>query len=561
MDDYSGSLSVEYKINNNNQTNNVTYTVDFLSPNINGAGSSVFSDSLKVANMTSDAKAVSFTSPFGQGANILIMKVSSTDQLIQNLPLSVLKLVNVGELVSLERAGKLTVTNCYAKENEQSECDFNVLNNGSYPTTYSFEINSNLVTSVDSTGLINPGETATGKIIISAKLADVGTQNLTLKLKHSDSVLDSKKIIVNISARDLVNKVDLKINGLNRYILQGDSLTINFNVNNTGDFDENARIVYSVNGEDEVFYGGLFTLKKGQVISRTIDLSGEILGLSGDIGFEISVYNEEMQKIGGIASGVAISELEYAPLVSWNKGIIRIEAGNYSENQLTARNNGNTEDTYIISILSDFASLTKTISLQPGEFENIIVPVVSTKDSTGTYSISASICSSFSTECANANYTLIVYELPTYGNAAVESLNTSLNVEKGQAAIFEILVSNNNGDTREYTINVADFDGEVRVSPESNYILSGKSENFLVYLLPTEAQTQTVEYQVLESNVVIKSENLTLSYGSNFLTGFVTIGSTSNIVVSILGLGLLSALVVFGVKAFNQSKNELKYWK
>jgi hypothetical protein len=24
---------------------------------------------------------------------------------------------------------------------------------------------------------------------------------------------------------------------------------------------------------------------------------------------------------------------------------------------------------------------------------------------------------------------------------------------------------------------------------------------------------------------------------------------------------LLSALVVFGVKAFNQSKNELKYWK
>lgn len=562
MDDYSGSLSVEYKINNNNQTNNVTYSVDFLSPKMSGAGSSIFSDSLMVANMTSDAKAISFTSPFGQGANVLIMKVTSTDQLIQNLPLSILRLVSVGETVSLERAGKLTMANCYAKENDESECEFSVLNNGSYPTVYSFEVVSSLTNSVEfSTGVINPGQTVTGKVIVSAKLADIGTQSLTLKLKHSDLVLDSKQITVSVSARDLINKVDLKINGLNRYILQGDSVTVSFNINNTGDFDEKVRLVYSVNGEQDIFLGGLFTLKKGQTVSRSVDLSGNLIGLSGNVGFEISLYNEEMQKIGSIASGLVISELEYAPLTSWNKGVIRIEAGNHSENQLTVRNNGNTLDTYVISVANNFASLTQTVSLQPGESQSINVPVVSEANSKGQYQIEATVCSSFSTECSSANYTLIVYELPTYGNAAVEALNTTLSVEAGQAAIFEILVSNNNGDAREYTITVPGFSGEVRVSPESKYILSGKNEKFLVYLLPNETKTQTVEYQVLESNVAIKSENLTLSYGSNFLTGFVTIGSASNIVVSIMGIGLLSALIVFGVRAFNQSKTELKYWK
>ncbi|MFA5333283.1 MAG: hypothetical protein WC376_02200 [Candidatus Nanoarchaeia archaeon] len=561
MDDYAGSLSIEYKINNNNQTNNITYAVDFFSPKMSGAGGSVFSDSLMVANMTSGAKAVSFTSPFGQGANILIMKVSSTDQAVQRLPLSILRIVNAGESVSLERAGKLTMANCYAKENDESECEFSVLNNGSYPTTYSFEVVSSLTNSVSSTGLINPGETSTGKVTVSAKLADIGTQSLTLKLKHSDSVLDSKQITVSVSARDLVNKVDLRINGLNRYILQGDSLTVSFTINNTGDFDENLRVVYSVNGEEDTFVGGLFTLKKGQIASRTIDLSGQISELSGNVGFEISLYNEEMQKVGSIASGLVISELEYAPLASWNKGVVRIEAGNHSENQLTVRNNGNTEDTYIVSVVSNFASLTKTVSLQPGESENINVPVVSEADSKGTYQISATACSSFSTECSSVNYTLIVYELPTYGDATVEALNTSLSLEKGQAAIFEILVSNNNGDAREYTIIVPGFNGEVRVSPESKYILSGKSEKFLVYLLANETKTQTVECQVLESNVIINTENLTLSYGSSFLTGFVSIGSASNIIVSIMGLGLLSALIVFGIRAFNQSKTELKYWK
>ncbi|MFA5303266.1 MAG: hypothetical protein WC393_01885 [Candidatus Nanoarchaeia archaeon] len=561
MDDYAGSLSIEYKINNNNQTNNITYAVDFFSPKISGAGGSIFSDTLMVANMSSNAKAVSFTSPFGQGANILIMKVSSTDQAVQRLPLSILRIVNAGESVSLDRAGKLTMANCYAKENDESECEFSVLNNGSYPTTYSFEVVSSLSTTVESTGLINPGQTATGKIIVSAKLADVGTQSLTLKLKHSDLVLDSKQITVSVSARDLVNKVDLRINGLNRYILQGDSLTVSFTINNTGDFDENLRVVYSVNGEEDTFLGGLFTLKKGQIASRTLDLSGQLSGLSGNVGFEISVYNEEMQKVGSIASGLVISELEYAPLASWNKGVVRIEAGNHSENQLTVRNNGNTEDTYIVTVASDFASLTKTVSLQPGESENINVPVVSGADSKGTYHISATACSSFSTECSSVNYTLIVYELPTYGDATVEALNTSLSLEKGQAAIFEILVSNNNGDAREYTIVVPGFNGEVRVSPESKYILSGKSEKFLVYLLPNETKTQTAECQVLESNVVINTENLTLSYGSSFLTGFVSIGSASNIIVSIMGLGLLSALIVFGIRAFNQSKTELKYWK
>jgi hypothetical protein len=561
MDDYAGSLSVEYKIYNNNQTNNVTYTVDFLSPKMSGAGGAVFSDSLMVANMTSDAKAVSFTSPFGQGANILIMKVSSTDQVIQKLPLSILTLVSAGDLVSLERAGKLTIANCYAKENDESECEFSVLNNGSYPTTYSFEVISSLTTSVGSTGLINPGETFSDKILVSAKLEDIGTQSLTLNLKHSNVILDSKIVTVSVSARDLVDKFDLKINGLNRYILQGDSLTVNFDIENTGDFEEPIRIVYSVNGGEDFAYGGLFTIKKGQVISRSIPLTGHLIGLTGNIPLEIRLVNEEFNTVNSIVTGIVINDLEYAPLILWNKGVIRIESKNHSENQIIVRNNGNTQDTYIVRVASEFASLTHTVSLQPGESESINVPVVSGEDSKGTYKISASVCSSFSTECSSTNYTLIVYELPTFGNAAIQALNTSVKLNKGEAAIFEIVVANNNGNAREYTITVPEFDGEVRVSPESKYILSGNSEKFLVYLLANNTLTQITEYQVLESDVVIKSENLTLSYGSNFLTGFVTIGSTSNIIVSILGLGLLSALIVFGVKAFNQSKMELKYWK
>ncbi|MDD4353539.1 MAG: hypothetical protein PHN56_03715 [Candidatus Nanoarchaeia archaeon] len=561
LKEIAGSLSVQYKIENNNQTNNVTYTVDFYSPKMSGAGSSVFQDNLEVANMTSGAEAVAFTSPFIQGANILIMKVSSTDQAIQILPLSILKIVMSGQALSQDVSGKLTMTNCIAKENDQSVCEFSVLNDGAYPTTYSYELISSLTANVESTGLINPGQSVTGRVIVNAKLANIGTQNLTLKLKHSDSVLDSKQITVAVSARDKINKIDMRINGLNRYILQGDSLIVNFALNNTGDFDENVRIVYSVNGETKMYYGGLFTLKKGQTVSKTIDLSGQIADLNGNVAFEIIAENEEMQVIGSIASGIVISELEYAPVALWNKGVIRIEAGNHSDNYLTVRNNGNTEDTYIVIVANNFASLTKTVSLLPGESENIKVPVLSEVGEKGQYQISATACSSFSEACSSANYTLIVYELPTYGNAAVTALNTSLKLEAEQAAIFEILIENNNGDAREYEIIVLGFNGEVRVSPESKYILSGKSEKFLVYLLPNETKTQTIEYQVMESNVAIKSENLTLSYGSNFMTGFVTIGSASNVIVSILGLALLSALIVFGVKAFNQSKTELKYWK
>jgi hypothetical protein len=570
LEEYAGLLSTGYKIDNKNETQNITYTVSFKNPNINSEGSALYPSQLFVQNKTSNSTAIRFPSPFSQGANVLIARVNSaieesTGNAVesQKLPLSVLELVSSGEAVSLDRAGKLAMSNCAAKENDASVCEFSVLNNGSYPSIYSFEIISSIANaSVEFTaGVINPGESALGKVIVSAKLAELGTQSLTLKLKHSDSVLDSKQITVAVSARDKIHKIDLRIFGLNRYVLQGDSVNVSFTLNNTGDFDENIRVIYSVNGGTEMFLGGLFTLKKGQTVSRNIDLTGLISGLSSNAGFEISAENEDAEVIGSISSGLAISELSYAPIVSWNKAVVRIEAGNYSYNHLTVRNNGNTPDTYIIIVGGDFSTLKETVSLQAGESKTIQVPVVSEINSKGTYQVSASACSSFSTECSIANYSLIVYELPVYGNAAVQALNTSLNLEKGQAGIFEILVTNNNGDAREYKIDVTGFGGEVRISPESKLLLSGKSEKFLIYLLPDEVKTQTAQYQVLESNVAIKTENLTISYGSSFLTGFVTAGSASNVIVSIMGLGLLSALIVFGIRAFNQSKTELKYWK
>jgi hypothetical protein len=188
----------------------------------------------------------------------------------------------------------------------------------------------------------------------------------------------------------------------------------------------------------------------------------------------------------------------------------------------------------------------------------VTVKVVA-KESAGVYPITATACSSFSTECDSSDYNFIIYELPTFGNAEV-SVNDTLKLEDGEAGIFEIVVQNNNGDSRTYSINLTGFNGEARVSPEAKTILSGESEKFLVYLLPAAAESQDAKYKVLENNVIIKEGNLSLSYGTGLLTGFVTAGS-AGIAASVLGLALMAGLIVFGVRAFKQSKTELKYWK
>ena len=563
LSEYAGSVYAEYKVENNNATNNITYTVDFFIPTMAGTGSATVTDSIFVQNMTYNATAVSFTSNFKEGANIFVARVTSTDQAVPKLPVSVLRLLSSGTLGTISVFGNLTINPaCDAKENSQTYCEFSVSNNGTYPASYTVEVVSTINNSVSfSSSLVNPGQTIYGNITLSAKAQDLGQKTLTLNLKNSGLVIDSKQVTIYVSDRDKINKLDLKIIGLNRNLIQGDGLSVTYKLNNTGDFDESVRIVYIVNEGAEYYSGGSFTLKKGQTITRTIDLTNNIRGLTGTVNFEIKAVNDDTETLASIYSGVNVASQTHEPAASWNYEVVRMEKGNVSANYLTVQNNGNVEDMFRVIVNSNFAVHTQIVTLSPGDYATLAIPVVSGSSAKGIYSVGANVCSEISDACDSANFSVIIYELPVFGNAVVKATNTSATLESGQAGIFEIAVKNNNAETREYKVVIGGFNGEVKVSPESKYVLSGLEEKFWIYLMPAEEKTQSVEYKVLESNVVIKTENLTLSYDSSMLTGFLTIGTASNVAVSILGLALLSGLIVLGVRAFNQSKMELKYWK
>ncbi len=486
----------------------------------------------------------------------IIVRASSATPGI-NSPQSKLFLIKSG-LTELDYLGELTISDCSIKEASESYCEYTVENTGVYPAIYTLDLGGAFANAASQTLVVNPGNSATGKITITAVESELGDNAMEILLKASGITVDQKTINVNVLPRDLVDKAEIRLNGLNRYILEGEETKVSFTINNTGDFDENARIVYSVNNGQDIYLGGLFQLKVGQSITRIIDLTGFIKDLTGAVGFEIMAVSENGTILGAISSSFIISELEYAPIVSWNKAVVRVESGMDSENTLTIRNNGNVEDTYMIRVDSEYSRHYETVSLSPGEYKTLTVKVVA-KENKGTYPITATACSSFSTECDSTDYNFIIYELPTFGNAEI-SVNDTLKLEADEAGIFEIVVQNNNGDSRTYSLNITGFSGEARVSPEAKTILSGESEKFLVYLMPTAAESQDVKYKVLENNVLIKEGNLSLSYGTGFLTGFVTAGSAS-IAASVLGLALMAGLIVFGVRAFKQSKTELKYWK
>ncbi|MDD5054190.1 MAG: hypothetical protein PHG04_02305 [Candidatus Nanoarchaeia archaeon] len=565
LNEIAGSINAQYRIENNNATSNITYGVDFFVPRMDGLGASLFADSMLVQNKSSNDSSVVFGSAFVQGANILIARVSSTDQSVQKLPLSVLRMVPSGGLESIDVYGELSISSvCNSKEDDESFCEFSVLNTGVYPAVYGIEVIGNIASSVEfTTSLINPGQTVKGNITLNPVYKDLGSNSLTVNLKHSSNVLDSKQVSSYVYARDKISKIDIRVIGLNRNIIEGDKLSVNFRLNNTGDYDESVMLVYVV-GETEYYLDGgkVMTLNKGQSISKEIDLTRHIQGISGIFNFEIKAMNEDMESLGGIVSGVNINPRNYEPVAFWNHDIVRIEKGGNSANNLTVQNNGNVDDIYRVIVQTEYATHTETVSLKPGEYATVEVKIVSSDSKEkGVYPLSATVCSEISTSCDSASFNLIIYELPVFGNAEVKIENESMSLDKGQAGIFEIIVRNNNANTREYKIIIPEFEGEAKISPETQFVLSGAEESFFVYLLPESESSQDVQYQVLESNMAIQSGNFTLSYGSGFLTGFITAGTASNIAVSILGLALLSALIVFGVRAFNQSKMELKYWK
>ncbi len=550
----NGGLDFNAKLENLNDIDVADYEITFSSrSSITGAETVIKTSAFGVIGAGNSSELnVEFEVP--NEPRFIIVRASSDSV---NSPQSKLFLIKLG-LTQLDYSGELTISDCSIKEAKESYCEYTVENTGFYPATYTLDLGGVFSNAASQALTINPGKSATGKITITAVESERGDNSVTILLKASGRTVDQKTININVSPRDLVDKAEIRLKSFNSQILEGQGITINFTVSNTGDFPQNIAIHYILNNGEEVKYGNSFSLKEGQTVSKSISLTPYSLrGLTGRIGFEIRAVSENGTILGAVSSTFTIDEIKYSPRIEWTKGIIRAESGSESENYLTIINEGNVDDIYTVIVNSDYAKDIYIIPLSPNEEKIVKIPVVA-KGRAGTYQITATACSKFSTECDSSDYNFIIYELPTFGNAEV-LVNDTLKLEDGKAGIFEIVVKNNNGNSRTYSINVTGFDGEAKVT-EAKTILSGESEKFLVYLLPTKAESQDVKYKVLENNIVIKEGNLSLLYGTGLLTGFVTAGS-AGIAASVLGLALMAGLIMFGVRAFKQSKTELKYWK
>lgn len=554
----AGSLNVEYVISNVDTIDDVIYTVDMYSPSMTGIGSSDSQETLLVDNSNSSADMASYTSPFSSGVNVFIASVTTTNQTVPDIPVSFLTLRREGEANPIVSSGTIVLETCTAKEATTKDCTFNVTNNGDYPSSFTVTATSDLSTTVSfTTGLIQPGESSLGTLSLAAVEGDAPSELVTLNLLLGSITLDSVSQTITVQERDLFNEIrinDLTITPTD--IRPGDEITVSAKLCNTGDFTERVKLQYIV-GSEEVNLATTYTLVPGQNRSVSISFTApeeEILP------FRLNVLQDDILLTGHLTN-IYVEPFVFTPFVSWQSSYKYVEQGAIGENRLTVRNDGNTADYFDVTINSAYASLDQRVYLTPSQSTTIIVPiVVSGTAEVEIVNVNASVCSLSNNECDTDDFSLTVLELEIE-NSTVVINNTIQELDDKQGSVFAITVNNQEGETHTYTLSLGEFDGELQLSEGTLTILDGESKVFYVYADPEQRITQNIEYSLLMGEEIIQSGNLTISTSSG-LTGFITlVDGMSNIGLIAFGVALVGVLAFIGIKSYNQSKVELKYWK
>ncbi len=453
--------------------------------------------------------------------------------------------------------GNLTIEDCTAKENEERTCKIKVTNNGEYPARYSINVDSPLDISASLPDiLVQPGSTIEGLAVISAKSGDYPYKVATFTLKSGDIVVDTVSKTINVEPRDLVDEVSLKVKSVYPEISHpGDEVTIDFTVENVGDFESMVLVQYKVDDESYVSLGGLMKLEPGDSREMTLRLNAP----EESTLVSLRVVEDGEVK-DSIVHAINVEPYIYTPYLRWSYGYKYVSQGNTTENTLKVRNEGNTATLYEIDIDSQYASLHKSVYLAPGDEKTFEVPIVVRDDAKpGVYDVEATVCTIDKTTCETESFQLTVIEKEVR-NTTVMAVD-KVEVEKDEAPIFRIDVVNNEGRSGTYTIGIGNFNGEYKVTPESMILLDGENGTFFLMAQPENEVTQNITYTVLMDGKPVAKGNLTAVYSGGMLSGLMTLSRSGSIGAIILGTILIAGLAYIGVRSFNQSKVELKYWK
>jgi hypothetical protein len=561
--DVAGSLNVDYVLQKQNVAQDVEFDIAFYSPIItdsDGLGNTDSTATVIVDSDNSTAGSTSYSSPFISGVNVFVARVTSTNTTSSGIPLGYVDLWMGGAQQALTSEGSIELSECSAKEETTEDCTFTVTNTGAYPTRYTVESTSTLSISTSFTsGLIQPGDSATGTVSITAVEGDAPSATLTLDLMHDSDELDTVSETITVQPRDLINEVVIEEFEISpNDIREGDEITVSFELENTGDYDERIRVQYTVDDDEPVNYGNAFTLRIGQTksMSVTFDAPEDV----EELNFGIDVLKEDVS-IAGRVTTIYIEQLSFTPYIRWFSNYKNMQQGDNTENKLTIRNQGNTAGYYSLIVESDYASLDEDVYLLSTESEEISVPILASENAeVGAFDITATICSLTSGECDEDDFTLTVREKDRDNSTII--INQTLQELKGdEGSVFEIKVQNYEGATKSYSLSTGAFDGELQVSPSTITLMDSEEGSFYLYAKPAEKETQSVTYQVLMGSEVVSTGNLTMSYGSGLITGLITLSEAGSIGAVILGIALIAGLLILGLRSFNQSKVELKYWK
>ncbi len=458
---------------------------------------------------------------------------------------------------SITFQGSLEIGDCVAKENEERTCKITVINNGEYPAKYSVDVSSTLDISVELPDQeVQPGDSIEGTMTISAKEGDAPYQVATFNLKSGDTVLDTVSETINVEPRDLVDEVSLKVTSVSPAVAHpGDEVNIDVNVENTGDFGSMVLVQYKIDDESYVSLGGLINLEPGDSRRLTIRLNAPE---------ESSIVSIRVVEDGEIKDevihAIRVEPYVYTPYLRWDYGYRYVTQGNSSTNVLKVRNEGNTGTFYEIDIDSQFASLHKRIYFEPGDEKEFEIPIVVRDNAKpGIYDIDATVCAIDGKSCESESFELTVIEKEVRNTTVVAT--NEVEVEDDESPIFKIEVVNNEGRSGTYTIGIGNFDGEYKVTPESMVLLDGENGTFFLMAQPSDKVTQNITYTVFMDGNAVARGNLTAIYPGSMLSGLITLSKSGSIGAIILGTILIAGLTYFGVRSFNQSKVELKYWK
>lgn len=558
----AGNINVGYTISKVNTVEDVIYTVDFYTPTMDGQGTSKQTDTMTVTNTNSSSKLVSFTSAeFSDLANVLVVKVTGTNQTVQDLPQGFARVWLIGQPVSIESSGSMAFNydNCKAKEGAERICSFTVTNTGDYPASFAVTASSELETSVSfDSSLLQPNTERTGTITLTGVEGDAPVKQLELNLKYGAQVLQSLNGSVTVETRDLLSQISiLDFDITPTDIRPGDEVTVSFKVKNTGDFSERVRVQYVLGDEDPVNYGNTYNLLKNQIRSVSVTFNAPEEEV---VPFSLNILKED-DVIAGTVTNIYIEPFVFTPFTRWKTEYKYLEQGDTDENVIKVRNDGNTAEYYQVTVESNYASLDKRVYLLAGQSTDITVPIlISNTAEVGAFNVEAEVCSLTTYECDTDDFTITVLEKEKENTTIV--LNQTLQDLSGdEGAVFEVAVQNFEGATKTYSVSVDAFNGEIQVSPSDLTIMNGEEGVFYLYAKPENKMTQDITYNVMSGKEVVSTGNLTLSYPGLGLTGLITLSEAGSLGAIILGIALIGALVFLGVRSFNQSKVELKYWK